>query len=385
MTAYRKSTRAHHADDFETWEEAAYANALDAEGNVTRTSHAVAYSVYPVTGQGSELRAREIDIATTLSATDGSLHERGTRIVEDLGVRRLMPIECERLQGFPDGWTEGHPDTHRYRMLGNAVAVPAVEWIARRIVAAQEDARIYEFGPMKMTPARAAIIEPIKDEVRAKREAQHCAKFSDALLPVAVKMLRDAGLENGDRVFDPFAGTGKGVEYLRAEGFEAYGIELEPEWAAQNEYVYEDNALIRTAWMKGVHAIFTSPTFGNRMADKDLRDSVAGTYAKSLGHLASEGSSCHLQWGPAYRIFHIRAWHNAYDVLEDGGLFLLNIKDHPRGNELQHVPEWHCEVLEGFGFTEIAREFVKTPGNRRGTNKHKSLDGEFLILFRKGE
>jgi site-specific DNA-cytosine methylase len=41
-----------------------------------------------------------------------------------MGVRRLTPIECERLQGFPDGWTEGHADSHRYRMMGNAVAVP---------------------------------------------------------------------------------------------------------------------------------------------------------------------------------------------------------------------------------------------------------------------
>ena len=52
------------------------------------------------------------------------------------GVRRLTPLECERLQGFPDGWTDGHKDTRRYKMLGNAVCVPVVEWIARRIVAA---------------------------------------------------------------------------------------------------------------------------------------------------------------------------------------------------------------------------------------------------------
>ena len=59
---------------------------------------------------------------------------------ESLGVRRLMPIECERLQGFPDDWTRyGHDekeisDSARYRMIGNAVAVPVVEWIGRRIL-----------------------------------------------------------------------------------------------------------------------------------------------------------------------------------------------------------------------------------------------------------
>ena len=48
-------------------------------------------------------------------------------------VRRLTPVECERLQGFPDRWTEGFSDSVRYRMLGNAVAVPVVEWIGHRI------------------------------------------------------------------------------------------------------------------------------------------------------------------------------------------------------------------------------------------------------------
>jgi site-specific DNA-cytosine methylase len=53
------------------------------------------------------------------------------------GVRRLTPTECERLQGFPDGWTliDDHTaDTPRYRALGNAVAVPVAQWIAERIV-----------------------------------------------------------------------------------------------------------------------------------------------------------------------------------------------------------------------------------------------------------
>lgn len=51
-------------------------------------------------------------------------------------VRRLTPTECERLQGFPDGWTDEQADSARYRQLGNSVAVPCVEWITRRLVAA---------------------------------------------------------------------------------------------------------------------------------------------------------------------------------------------------------------------------------------------------------
>lgn len=54
-------------------------------------------------------------------------------------VRRLTPTECERLQGFPDGWTEGQADSNRYKQMGNAVAVPVVEWIIGRLVEVHAD------------------------------------------------------------------------------------------------------------------------------------------------------------------------------------------------------------------------------------------------------
>jgi len=48
-------------------------------------------------------------------------------------IRRLTPLECERLQGFPDGWTEGVSDTQRYKCLGNAVTVNVVEFIVSKL------------------------------------------------------------------------------------------------------------------------------------------------------------------------------------------------------------------------------------------------------------
>lgn len=62
-------------------------------------------------------------------------------VLGPMGVRRLTPRECERLQGFPDDWTrwdaDGNelPDSARYRMMGNAVAVPVAEWVARQLLA----------------------------------------------------------------------------------------------------------------------------------------------------------------------------------------------------------------------------------------------------------
>jgi len=58
----------------------------------------------------------------------------GGHNVPFVGVRRLTPLECERLQGFPDGWTKNESDSARYRMIGNAVCVNVAEWIGRRIV-----------------------------------------------------------------------------------------------------------------------------------------------------------------------------------------------------------------------------------------------------------
>ena len=68
-----------------------------------------------------------------------TLDEGQTPVVEKDGVRRLTPTECERLQGFPDGYTNlrpkgrDTPDGPRYKALGNSMAVPVMRWIGKRI------------------------------------------------------------------------------------------------------------------------------------------------------------------------------------------------------------------------------------------------------------
>ena len=72
------------------------------------------------------------DVVNTLAARMGT-GGNNMPMVATSQVRRLTPTECERLQGFPDGWTEGQSDTNRYKQMGNAVAVPVVEWIIQNI------------------------------------------------------------------------------------------------------------------------------------------------------------------------------------------------------------------------------------------------------------
>ena len=68
-------------------------------------------------------------------ASRADKHESTTYIVPNMRVRRLTPKECERLQGFPDNYTNipNAPDTGRYKALGNSMAVPVMRWIGQRI------------------------------------------------------------------------------------------------------------------------------------------------------------------------------------------------------------------------------------------------------------
>jgi DNA (cytosine-5)-methyltransferase 1 len=84
--------------------------------------------------------------ADTLRAGDGDGGSSRNQLIAvnrhaETIVRRLTELECERLQGYPDGWTEGQTASARYRQLGNSVAVPCVEWIARRLIAVDEAAQ----------------------------------------------------------------------------------------------------------------------------------------------------------------------------------------------------------------------------------------------------
>lgn len=163
MLWFSKSRRAQSDTDYETWLEGGVVPTLNAfdNGDVRATTVIVVRmrEGKPGGGKGPLMSEdRSLTLATANDQTlfvfygnrvddvriqDGKINTLQARMgtggnnmpmVATTQVRRLTPLECERLQGFPDGWTEGQSDTHRYKQMGNAVAVPVVEWLIKGIV-----------------------------------------------------------------------------------------------------------------------------------------------------------------------------------------------------------------------------------------------------------
>jgi len=109
------------------------------------TQAASAQNISPTLSVTHETAVAISDPARTLSARHDSspCHDRGPNfLAQASAVRRLTPVECERLQGFPDNYTqipwrnkpaENCPDGPRYKAMGNSMAVPVMRWIGERI------------------------------------------------------------------------------------------------------------------------------------------------------------------------------------------------------------------------------------------------------------
>ena len=125
-----KGRRAQSDTDHETWIEGEVTPTLNTFDNANE-SRATALFLFEAT------RVDDVRIYEDYSPTVPTYWGTGGARVPYWSlnpVRRLTPTECERLQGFPDGWTDGQADSTRYRQMGNAVAVPVVDWIISGIV-----------------------------------------------------------------------------------------------------------------------------------------------------------------------------------------------------------------------------------------------------------
>jgi len=155
---FNKSRRAQTNEDYETWVEGGVVPTLNSFDNGdVRATTIIFYGnrVADIRLQDDKINTLQARMGTggnnmpmvaevkaydeyndSTSDTHHTLRagtKQSTGVLTDANVRRLTPLECERLQGFPDNWTEGQADTHRYKQMGNAVAVPVVEWIIEGI------------------------------------------------------------------------------------------------------------------------------------------------------------------------------------------------------------------------------------------------------------
>ena len=139
--AYRKSKRAQSTEDDETWVDDGVSNTLNNfDVGDTRTTHAVV-AVDTFNQTTNEHTSQ------TLGSSATDVNHYGAVINPPMAIRRLTPVECERLQGFPDNWTripwkkkpaEECPDGPRYKACGNSMAVPCMKWLGQRIQKAQD-------------------------------------------------------------------------------------------------------------------------------------------------------------------------------------------------------------------------------------------------------
>jgi site-specific DNA-cytosine methylase len=127
MLWFTKSRRAQSNTDYETWIEGGVMPTLNSFDNGDVRTTIIIF--HPHRSDGARIQGDTINTLTSFMGTGGL----NTPMISTDTVRRLTPTECERLQGFPDGWTDEQTDSHRYKQMGNAVTVNVAEWIFNRV------------------------------------------------------------------------------------------------------------------------------------------------------------------------------------------------------------------------------------------------------------
>lgn len=205
----------------------------------------------------------------------------------------------------------------------------------------------------------------------------HPARYTPVILSVMDRLLPRDGI-----VLDPFAGTGR-IHRLGHGGRRTVGVELEPEWANLHPDTIVGSALNLPFRDDSFDAVATSPCYGNRMADtwSAAHKYEHRTYTGDLGRALHGENAGQLQWGPAYKEFHEKAWAEATRVLKPTGVFLLNIKDHIRDGAMRPVTVWHIITLMKMGLWPHEMLPVKTPGLTRGANWNLRAPCEWVVKF----
>lgn len=220
----------------------------------------------------------------------------------------------------------------------------------------------------------------VPNKVNLGNNVSHPARFSSSLIETLAAVL---GAYDVTSVLDPFAGTGR-VHELEKWDYETTGVEIETEWASLHPRTIRGDALKLRFRDSSFDAIVTSPTYGNRLADHHNASDPESrrSYTHDLGHELHQNNSGQLQWGDKYKAFHLLAWSEALRVLTDGGVFILNVKDHRRAGQWQYVSGWHVTALCRLGLELQFHIEVDSPSMRAGENR-ESRQSEQVYVFLK--
>lgn len=216
---------------------------------------------------------------------------------------------------------------------------------------------------------------------------RHPAQFSREIISIVERqhLLPENGI-----VLDPMAGVG-GIHKLATATRKTVGIEIEPEWAAAHPDTMVGNALRLPFGRASFDAVFTSPCYGNRLADHHRAQdgSTRRSYTHDLQHttgdperrLHPDNSGTLRATRPEYWAFHARAWAEVARVLRPGGRFVLNVSDHISHGQVVPVVERHCDLVLLSGFTLIKEFMVATRRMRYGANNTARVPTESVLVF----
>ena len=260
----------------------------------------------------------------------------------------------------------------------------------------------------------------------------HPAVFPDEVIELAREAIADMTIDHGPplTVLDPFAGVG-GVHKLGDDDgnvVRTFGVELMPKWAATHERTMVGDAThLPDVWTGKWDAVFTSPCYGNRMADhheaKDACSMCKGhgvvfgnvdrkattspwltgqempcpkckgsglSHRRSYRHYYGDGffteaplqsNAGAMAFGDEYKKLHRAAWKEVERVLRPGGRFVLNVKDHIRNGKRVRVSAWHRRTVLALGFDELWRWDIPLDGYGYGANRAARVPTEQVYVF----
>lgn len=228
-----------------------------------------------------------------------------------------------------------------------------------------------------------------------EQRVRHPAKFSRAILHKLDEIVPPGVW------LDPMAGVGKIFRIARTDR-SFLAVEIEKPWADQHpDIIHGDAFKVLADWRADgtrFDGIVTSPTYGNRFADKHNAkdDSRRHSYTHDLRAMTAD-SSYTLDannsggmyfWNDDYKQFHLALWRLCWEVTRPGGKAFINVKNFmrtPRGKpqRVEQVVGWHIKALMATGWAAPKLTPVKTPGMRDGANSKARVDAEQIIEVRK--